>query len=275
MRLIKVLFVVIAVVLAVSSCGKRESATFSPEDIAASLSRLDSLVKTEYMEAPISQMVQDALPDSITVASTEEMQQTLAESLKVWKHFRELCDRQEYEAALDYYLAEKKEGKMKNSGAFIIAFESMGRYEFYSNVLYPLLFKYRDKGFALDGYIKTLKFEKTMEELTIALRSEDNGYIPEVYPYVLTDLGSNLAEAGRIDEALAIADDLKPIFLSLYNGNELDAEVIEAGYKSRVYALSGNKKMAISVLGDVKAKLDKDNDWYEIVEEAIKDLRWH
>lgn len=264
---------IIILVFLITSCASPVNEFFSPQRIASSLSFLDTLVKTEYMEAPLSQTVRDAMPDSMTVSSSEQMRQTFSKSLQVWKHFRELCDKEEYEAALDYYLEEPKEGEMKNAGAFLFVFESLGRYEFYSSVLYPLLLKYRDKSFALNEYISTLQIEKTMEELTIALRSEDNGYIPEVYPYVLTDLGKTLAKVGRMDEALALVDDLRPAILSIYNGNELDAEVIEAGYKSHLYQLSGNKKMSLSVLNDVKAKLDKENDWYDIVEDAIKKIR--
>ena len=266
---------ILLISFAVCSCGKRESTTFSPQDIAASLCRLDTLVKTEYMEGPLSQMFHDALLDSMALPSKEQMRQRLSESLKVWKHFRDLCDKQEYEAALDYYLEEPREGEMKNAGAFIFVFESKGRYEFYSNVLLPLLVKYREKNFVLNEYIQTLQFEKTLEELTIALRSEDNGYVPETYPYVLTDLGWTLATAGQIDEALALLDDLRPVYLLIYNGNELDAEVMEAGYKSRVYELSGDKQKALAVLNAIKAKMEKNDVWTVMVDDAIKELTWN
>lgn len=160
----------------------------------------DAKVKEAYTDYP--------LPDSLSYdyLNSDEISNNIKEVRDVaerrWDKFIGLCRSYSYGKALDCYL--------ENFADFFVYLRfSADRYEFLSSILLPLMRECRGEEFARKRYIEDLSFEKGNEEFMIALNEEDGeGYAPEVYPDVVRDLGHALAEDGRLDEALALAEDL-------------------------------------------------------------------
>lgn len=148
----------------------------------------DAKVKEAYKDYP--------LPDSLSYdyLNSDEISNDIKEVRDVaerrWDKFIGLCRSYSYGKALDCYL--------ENFADFFVYLRfSADRYEFLSSILLPLMRECRGEEFARKRYIEDLSFEKGNEEFMIALNEGNGeGYVPEVYPDVVRDLGHALAEDG-------------------------------------------------------------------------------
>lgn len=68
--------------------------------------------------------------------------------------------------------------------------------------------EYKGDDVAREDFINNLQLEKAMEDVSIQLQADNTGYIPEVYPNVVRDLGFALASSGKMDEAHELFYDL-------------------------------------------------------------------
>ena len=124
-----------------------------------------------------------------------------------WVQFKQLIDADKYEKALDFYLSEDENGK--KAGDFLVFLKhSSQRYAFFSQVLRSLEFEYKGVNEALENYVSNLRLEKAMEDASIDLSADTNGYVPEVYPYVVRDLCLGLAVMGEMEEAEGLFSDM-------------------------------------------------------------------
>lgn len=180
-------------------------------ELTETASAFDAKVKEAYTEigpafdAKVKEAYKDyPLPDSLSYdyLNSDEMEKSRNIAEQRWDKFIGLCRSYSYGKALDCYL--------ENFADFFVYLRfSADRYEFLSSILLPLMRECRGEEFARKRYIKDLSFEKSNEEFMIAINEEDGvGYVPEVYPDVVRDLGQALAADGRLDEALALAEDL-------------------------------------------------------------------
>ena len=179
-------------------------------EITEKASAFDAKVKEAYMEtasafdAKIKETYKDyPLPGD--PSSDEEISEEIKESRNIaerrWDKFIGLCQSHSYGEALDCYLEDFAD-------FFLYLRVSDDRYEFLSSILLPLMRECRGEEFARKRYIEDLAFEKTTEEFIIAINEDREGYVPEAYPDVVRDLCHALAADGRLDEALALAEDL-------------------------------------------------------------------
>lgn len=164
-------------------------------ELTETASAFDAKVKEAYKNYP--------LPDSLAYdyLNSDEMEKSRNIAEQRWDKFIGLCRSYSYGKALDCYLEDFAD-------FFVYLKISDDRYEFLSSILLPLMRECRGEEFARKRYIEDLSFEKSNEEFIIAINEGREGYVPEVYPDVVRDLGQALAEDGRLDEALALAKDL-------------------------------------------------------------------
>lgn len=144
------------------------------------------------------------LPDSLAYdyLNSDEIEKSRNIAEQRWDKFIGLCRSYSYGKALDCYLEDFAD-------FFVYLRFSADRYEFLSSILLPLMRECRGEEFARKRYIEDLSFEKSNEEFMIAINEEDGeGYVPEVYPDVVRDLGHALAADGRFDDAIALSEDL-------------------------------------------------------------------
>lgn len=180
-------------------------------EITETVSSFDTKVKEAYTEigsafdAKVKEAYKDyQLPDSLAYdyLNSDEIEKSRNIAEQRWDKFIGLCRSYSYGKALDCYLEDFAD-------FFVYLRFSADRYEFLSSILLPLMRECRGEEFARKRYIEDLSFEKSNEEFMIAINEEDGeGYVPEVYPDVVRDLGHALAADGRLDEALALAEDL-------------------------------------------------------------------
>ena len=150
-------------------------------------------------------------PDRPKEVRTEHAVQQKAydEARVTWAEFKRLIDADKYKEALDFYEGEKASSRGKNSGDFLVYLNhSTHRYAFFSQVLRPLMLEYKCADEALEDYVNNLRLEKAMEEASIDLSANSNGYVPEVYPFVVRDLCMALAVMGEMEEAKGLASDM-------------------------------------------------------------------
>lgn len=97
---------------------------------------------------------------------------------------------------------------------------------------------------AIEKYINILKIEYYMEKLSVALGEGRNNYIPEQYPYVITELGYSLAEVGREEECLEMVEDL---MYALYSqtGAAVSVNYLTTVYVARVYLILGEREKSV------------------------------
>lgn len=167
----------------------------------------------------------------------------------VWDRFVSLCRDGKYKAAYDYY-------KDDNAGdIFVYLRHSAFRFAFESNILRPLLWEYEDDSVAIENYINILKVEYYMEKLSVALGDGRNNYIPEQYPYVITELGYSLAEVGREEECLEMVEDL---MYALYSqtADACSVNYMTTVYVARVYLILGEREKSVGCCQDFKDYLN-------------------
>lgn len=164
-------------------------------ELTETASAFDAKVKEAYKDYP--------LPDSLAYdyLNSDEIEKSRNIAEQRWDKFIGLCRSYSYGKALDCYLEDFAD-------FFVYLKISDDRYEFLSSILLPLMRECRGEEFARKRYIEDLSFEKSNEEFMIAINEGREGYVPEVYPDVVRDLGHALAADGRLDEALALAEDL-------------------------------------------------------------------
>lgn len=164
-------------------------------ELTETASAFDAKVKEANTDYP--------LPDSLSYdyLNSDEIEKSRNIAEQRWDKFIGLCRSYSYGKALDCYLEDFAD-------FFVYLKISDDRYEFLSSILLPLMRECRGEEFARKRYIEDLTFEKTNEEFIIAINEGREGYVPEIYPDVVRDLGQALAADGRLDEALALAEDL-------------------------------------------------------------------
>lgn len=198
----------------------------------------------------------DEYPSSFSQKEYDEARAT-------WAEFKKLCEADEYEKALDFYFGTEASSRGKNSGDFIVFLKhSTYQYLFTSEVLQPLLFEYRDRDFALQTLIDLLELQKAMGDMLIYTNAEDGGYVPELYPFVLRDLGYAYAESGREEDAI----DLFELFAGsvyLITGNPLKANFSSTLYLVNVYMISGDAEAALGTWDKFKSYHLAHGDEYD------------
>lgn len=183
-------------------------------ELTETASAFDAKVKEAYKDYP--------LPDSLAYdyLNSDEIEKSRNIAEQRWDKFIGLCRSYSYGKALDCYLEDFAD-------FFVYLKISDDRYEFLSSILLPLMRECRGEEFARKRYIEDLSFEKSNEEFMIAINEGREGYVPEIYPDVVRDLGQALAADGRLDEALALAEDLlNPALRSGEYGLHAGAEYI-------------------------------------------------
>ena len=265
-------------VIILSSCSRNNTVPESLRDIKEVVAQVDSMVSAMYGWEPrdstydtsADTLVYKLLDeynavnsDSFAISRADYVERQLAydAARKTWAEFKRLCDAGKYKKALDYYLAERR-GK-KNEADFIVYLKhSTPRYYFFSEVLRPLLLEYKDKRDAHERYIELLKFEKAMEDVSIEMQAEGNGYVPEVYPHVVADLGFSLAAVGKMDEAKDLFSDLVS---GLYwqTGDELYSYFLATSYSATVYLQENMVDEALKTWEDFRDYLKEEGNWYD------------
>lgn len=231
-------------------------------ELTETASAFDAKVKEAYKDYP--------LPDSLAYdyLNSDEIEKSRNIAEQRWDKFIGLCRSYSYGKALDCYLEDFAD-------FFVYLKISDDRYEFLSSILLPLMRECRGEEFARKRYIEDLSFEKSNEEFMIAINAEDGeGYVPKVYPDVVRDLGHALAADGRLDEALALAEDLlNPALRSAGYGAYAGAEYILALY-NEVGDAADKDKCAAAIRELVKTHGDfaSGNEEEEIMDHYINQL---
>lgn len=235
-------------------------------EITETVSSFDAKVKEAYKDYP--------LPDSLAYdyLNSDEISNDIKEVRDVaerrWDKFIGLCRSYSYGKALDCYLEDFAD-------FFVYLKISDDRYEFLSSILLPLMRECRGEEFARKRYIEDLSFEKSNEEFMIAINEEDGeGYVPKVYPDVVRDLGQALAADGRLDEALALAEDLlNPALRSGEYGLHAGAEYILTLYNESGDAADKDKcAAAIRELVKTHGDFASSDEEEEIMNHYINQL---
>ena len=209
-------------------------------------------------------------------------QQTYDDARNTWSEFKCFIDADKYKEALDFYLADKPNGEGKNACDFIIYLKhSTQRYVFFSQVVRPLMKEYKGDAYAVEEYINILHVELAMEKVSIALQADNTGYVPDVYPNVVRDLGTALASIGRFDEARNLFYDLIDGVYGL-SGSALLANYVASDYIADLYLIEGKKDDAIANWNRLKDAVEMNIDDYNPedvefclsrIEQAIEELR--
>ena len=190
------------------------------------------------------------------------------EARTTWAEFKRLIDADKYEEALEFYLDEGDDYIKKNAGDFLVFLKhSTQRYVFYSDVLRRLMQEYKGDDEALEDYINNLQLEKALEDATIDLQADNNGYVPEVYPYVIRDLGMGLVVTGKIDEAKEMFSDLINGVYGL-TGDALYANYHGTQYAALLYILDGKPDWAKATWENYKDYLEENRSDYD--EESLE-----
>ncbi len=152
--------------------------------------------------------------------------------------FLSLCWDGKHKAAYEYYKDDHA------GGIFAYLRHSAFRFAFESKILRPLLWEYEDDSVAIEKYINILKIEYYMEKLSVALGEGRNNYIPEQYPYVITELGYSLAEVGREEECIEMVEDF---MYALYSqtGAAVSVNYLTTEYVARVYLILGEREKSV------------------------------
>lgn len=234
-------------------------------ELTETAAAFDAKIKEAYKDYP--------LPDSLSYdyLNSDKISNDIKEVRDVaerrWDKFIGLCRSYSYGKALDCYL--------ENFADFFVYLRfSADRYEFLSSILLPLMRECRGEEFARKRYIEDLTFEKTNEEFIIAINEGREGYVPEVYPDVVRDLGQALAADGRLDEALALAEDLlNPALRSGEYGAYAGAEYILTLYNESGDAADKDKcAAAIRELVKTHGDFASGNEEEEIMNHYINQL---
>ena len=273
-------FIILAVLASSIACRPSNSIPKSLTGVKEVIAQLDSAVTSMYGWEPrdstynlaVDTLVADIMsryyPDGEEPGepdySVPAIQQKGYDDARVtWATFKKLCDEDKYAEALDFYLGDKPNDEGKNAGDFLVFFKhSTQRYTFLSQILLPLMREYRGDEFALKHYIDDLKFEKVMEDFTIAMREGKFGYVPEVYPAMVMDLGYALLANGEMDEAQELFGDIANA-LYLQSGDALYANFIATKYSAHLYMKDGQNGLVYAAWQDFKDYLEENRSEYD------------
>lgn len=182
---------------------------------------------------------------------------------ETWTTFKQLCENDEYEKALDFYLETDADSQKMHFGDFFIFLKhTTNQYIFASDVLKPLLFEYCDEEVAYEEYIMLLEFEKAMGDAMISINEDGNGYVPETFAYVVRDLGYALAATGRAEEAVNLLEAFAVGVSSLVD-SKLQINFAITMYIASIYVIIGDLETAIVTWEDFKAYHLTHGDEYD------------
>lgn len=248
MKTIKHLAILTASLLwGLCACGQKQAVPESLVDVKKTVFQLDSIAGAMHWQEQL-----ESSDDSIRLVH---------EAWRSWAEFKRLVDADEYEKAIDFHNDNKTYFQ-------VLLPNSSLRYEFISEVLTPMLLEYKDFNYAANEIIDLLKFEKTLEELSITKGKNDPNCIPEVYTYVINDLGAALATIGKMDEAHDLWKDIANA-IYMRTRNALYASFNGAGYAASLYLQEGMTDQAINIWEDFKAFVEEfksDFDKEEVAE---------
>lgn len=201
-----------------------------------------------------------SLPSEETLAVN---QKAYDEARITWAEFKRLIYADNYEKALNYYLCEGDDDGKKNAGDFLVFLKhSTQRYVFFSKVLFPLMQEYKGNEYALKEYIDLLQFEKAMEEVSIDIHFGIDNYTPEVYPYVILDLGRSLVKIGKMDEAQELFDDMLSGIYGLTE-DALLANYVGTKYAAELYLIDGKPDWALATWDYFKEYMEENKTDYD------------
>lgn len=201
-------------------------------------------------------------------------QQTYDEARGTWDEFKQFIDADRCEEALDFYLSDGEGETKKKLGVFLVFLKhSNHRFVFFSEVLKPLMQEYKGKDYALEEYINLLHLEKALEDTSIELHADNTGYVPEVYPKVVRELGISLATSGKMDEAHELFYDLIDGVYGL-TGSALLANYMASEYAEQLYLIEGDKDGAIANWNRFKEAVEQNKSDFdpEEVEVCLKKI---
>ena len=264
------IIVAAAFVFSIVACGHKKPIPENLIGVKRAVAMLDSAVTAMYGWEPRDSTYNHSL-DTLVAGMMNEynadnpeykyqdgsvpaiQQQAYDEARVTWAEFKRLIDADKYEEALNFYEGEGASSRGKNSGDFLVYLKhSTQRYVFFSDVLRRLMQEYKGDDYALEEYISLLQLEKALEDASIEMQADNTGYVPEVYPYVIRDLGMGLVVKGRMDEAQELFSDMVNGVYGL-TGDALYANFLGTQYAAQLYIL------------------DSKPDWAKITWENFKD----
>ena len=276
--------VVLCFFLSVAACGQNRQIPQSLSGVKFTVAKLDSAVTSMYGWEPKDSTYNTAIdtlvagivndyeknnPNAETTPDHSISQDAYDESKTTWSTFKRLCDADKYQEALDFYFGEDPKTQKKNAGDFLVFMKhSTHRFVFYTEVLKPLLQEFKGNDSALKEYIELLQFEKVMEDFTIALSEERNGYIPETYPHVLVELGSALVAAGKMNEAQDLFGDYLDAQYRM-TGDALYANFAATYYAAHLYIQDDKPVWALGTWDNFLDYLEENKSDYNSEELAI------
>lgn len=245
------------------SCIHRNNVPESLVGLKESVAKIDSAVYAIYGANPDDNNQELEGYNQVDGFMNVTEKESFDKACKTWGKFKRLCDNEKYEDALNFYLGNDKITGKRNDGQFLIFLNhSLHRYLFFSGVLKPLMLEYKGIEFANSKYIELMSLEKELEDMTIALHAEDNGYVPEIYPLVIGDLGSALAASGKLMEAQELFNDLIHAVYGL-TGDALYSNFYGAMYSAKLFEENGYNDLAIANFEDFLEHLEGHKDDYD------------
>ena len=278
--MIKKLSLILLLTSALAACGQNNSIPESLSEVKGIVAKLDSAVTAMYGWEPrdstynhsidtvvsaIMDQYETEHPDRPKEVRTEHavQQQAYDEARVTWAEFKRLIDADKYSEALDLYEGENASSRGKNSGDFLVFLKhSTQRYVFFSQVLLPMMQEYKDADSARVEYINLLHLEKAMEDGTIAMNAETTGYVPEVYPSMVMDLGFALLADGKMDEAQNLFGDIANA-IYLQTDDALYANFIATKYAASLYLHDEKPDWARASWEDFKGYLEENKGDYD------------
>ena len=280
MNNMKRLPIIIALCVSIIACAQKKPIPKELLHVKKMVAQLDSAVTAMYGWEPrdstynhsVDTLVADIMNDynaddpeyKRQDGSVPAIQQQAYDEARVtWAEFKRLVGADKYEEALEFYLSEGDDYIKKNSGDFLVFLKhSTQRYVFFSEVLMPLMREYKGDEYALNEYIGLLQLEKALEDATIDMQADITGYVPEVYPYVIRDLGFALVDTGKMDEAQDLFNDLINA-VYLMTGDALFANFHGTKYAASLYQRKGMKLWARGTWDNFKDYLEENRSDYD------------
>lgn len=272
--------IIIAVIVCSLSCSQKTSVPESLVGIKDVVAQLDSAVTAMYGWEPrdstynhsvdtlVAGMMNEYNADDPEYLRQDESapvidQLTYDKARESWNSFKLLVDADRYEEALDIYLNGGDGETKKNLGDFLVFLKhSTHRFTFFSEVLKPLMQEYKGNDYAREEYINLLQLEKALEDTSIELQADYTGYVPEVYPSVVCDLGIALANSGKMDEAHELFYDLIDGVYGL-TGSALLANYMASKYAERLYLIEDDKEGAIANWNRFKEAVEQNKNDFD------------
>lgn len=280
MKEMKPMLPIIAVFICCLSCAQSKSIPENLVGVKRTVAMLDSAVTAMFGWEPKDSTYNHTL-DTLVAGMMNEynaenpsyeyrdgnlpaiQQQAYDEARVTWAEFKRLIDADKYKEALDFYEGEGASSRGKNAGDFLVFLKhSTQRYVFFSDVLRRLMQEYKGKDESLKEYINLLQLEKALEDASIEMQADYTGYVPEVYPYVVRDLGLGLVATGKMDEAQNLFSDMAQGVYGL-TGDALMANFAATSFTSQLYVFDGKPDWAIANWENFKEYLEDNRSDYD------------